>query len=64
MSVIRDHGELTFECDSCGDLLDTGMTDFADALANAKREGWVVVRKATRVEIEWQHRCPECEDEE
>ena len=60
VSVIRDHGELSFECDSCGDLLDTGMTEFDAAFAYAKREGWRVVR----TEGEWQHRCPDCEDEE
>jgi len=60
MSVTRNHGLVSFECDDCGDVLETSLEDFYTALAFAKRNGW----EAIRVENEWKHRCPNCTEEE
>lgn len=60
MSITRNHNEVSFECDACNDTLATGLTDFTEAYAYAKREGW----RAIKINGEWEHRCSDCEDEE
>jgi hypothetical protein len=58
MSVIREYGDVTFECDDCGVLLTTKMSDFYEAWQHAKDEGWTVERNPKKA---WTHRCIECE---
>lgn len=54
----RQKGLLVFECDSCGETLDTEKRDFDDARAVLKREGW---RTTTPDDGEtWEHSCPGC----
>jgi hypothetical protein len=54
---VQDHGDIIFECDGCGEALDTGQVDFDSAWNFAKREGW----RAKKIGLEWEHECPECQ---
>lgn len=55
--IDRQHGKVVFECDSCGEALQTDERDFAEALSMAKHEGW----KMRKVGADWVHACPNCE---
>jgi hypothetical protein len=52
----RQHGMIIFECDVCGDTLETGERDFNEAKAIQDREGW----KARKIGSDWCHSCPDC----
>lgn len=52
----RQHGKVVFECDSCDEVLETGVRDFQVAWAMASDEGWTS-RKHGDV---WLHGCPNC----
>jgi hypothetical protein len=54
--IDRQHNEITYECDACDETLATGQSEFADAHAMFRREGW----KAEKVGDEWVHTCPRC----
>jgi len=54
--IDRQYGEITYECDGCDETLETGETEFSDALAMFRRDGW----KAEKVGTEWTHLCPAC----
>ena len=56
MSIIRNHGFIVFECDDCGETLETGVKEFYLAPEAAKQEGWDI----SKANGEWIHRCPEC----
>jgi Fe2+ or Zn2+ uptake regulation protein len=60
MSINRQYGHIAFECDSCGDILETDLDDFDFAYAQAKQQGWKAIKAMSG---EWEHRCPDCEDE-
>lgn len=53
--IDRQHGEVVFECDSCNETLPTGETEFGDAMALFRREGW----RAEKVGEDWTHLCPQ-----
>jgi hypothetical protein len=53
----RIHGEIYFECDSCGDTLETPAREFQEALVSLKVSKW----KARKVCGEWLHECPDCQ---
>lgn len=55
--IHRNHKEISFECDSCGDTLDTHDEEFDAAWHYAKDANW----KARKVSSGWQHYCPSCE---
>lgn len=55
--IDRQFGELTYECDACDETLETGESEFSDALSQFRREGW----KAEKVGSEWTHLCPKCQ---
>ena len=57
MSIDRQHGNISFSCDSCNDSIGTELSDFVDAWNFAKREGW----KAQKIGKDWVHACPHCE---
>ena len=40
----RQKGDVVFECDGCGDVLDTGTGDFSSALSAMRRDGWRAVQ--------------------
>lgn len=56
MSIERVGQVITFQCDTCPDAFDPDSTDFAEAWAEAKENGW----RATKVDGEWMHSCPDC----
>lgn len=53
----RQHGDVVFECDGCGEVLETDTADFGSALNMLKREGW----RARKFDNVWQHYCGACE---
>jgi hypothetical protein len=59
MSVIRNYGNITFECDECGKTLETGIDGIYDAYQHAKGLGWRAVKTGNC----WEHRCPGCNRE-
>lgn len=63
MSVERDgdhyHGTVTFACDGCGEVAETGLIDFSAALNTIKREGWI----ARNERLGWAHYCKDCKHE-
>lgn len=56
MTMNRDQGLLTFECDDCGEVLETSEFEFIEALSALKEEGWV----AAKLGQKWEHFCPQC----
>jgi hypothetical protein len=56
MSATRECGDWVFECDTCGDNLETGEADFSEAWVQARSEGW----RAFQVGTEWKHECGDC----
>lgn len=52
----RQNGDIIFECDHCGDTLDTETGDFSEAWAQAKSDGW----NTRKVGSDWFHSCPGC----
>lgn len=53
----RIHGKIQFECDTCGDSLDTGESEFGDALQSLRDEGWIARKNFN----EWSHECNPCQ---
>lgn len=54
--IDRQHGQMVYECDGCEATLETGESEFNEALAMFRRDGW----KADKVGDEWVHLCPDC----
>jgi hypothetical protein len=46
-------GPIDFECDECGEVLETGDDEFKTALEMAKDEGWYI----RNLNGEWHHFC-------
>ena len=62
--IDRQYGRQVFECDGCGDTHETRKTDFNEAWAEAKAEGWQA-RPVSFVGMKdeqpvWIHSCPKC----
>jgi len=55
----RQKGKLVFECDACGEVLETGESDFEEARAVFKAAEWKAVMGQGR-KPEWEHYCAEC----
>ena len=53
-------GEITFECDQCGEEIHTDEADFQTALNVMKAEGW----QSKKVGADWEHICPNCQKED
>jgi len=54
--IDRQGGDIVFECDSYGEVLETAISDFGSAWNQAKRDGW----RAKKIGTEWVHECPNC----
>lgn len=54
--IDRQHRAIVFECDACDETLETGESEFPDAMAHFRRDGW----KAEKVGTDWTHLCPDC----
>ena len=52
----RQHGNICFECDVCGDTLETEERDFTDAKRIFDRADW----HARKIGADWIHTCPDC----
>lgn len=60
MSLTRDRGKVVFECDRCGEALETEEKDFDAAREKLTAEGWLT-RKHGK---DWCHYCGElCKNE-
>jgi hypothetical protein len=59
--IDRQHGNLVYECDTCGETLETDTRDFDDARSQFRREGWHAQRNGSN---HWEHRCGGCYDPE
>jgi predicted RNA-binding Zn-ribbon protein involved in translation (DUF1610 family) len=64
MMIHKNHGQLSVECDSCGDQMDTDdqytVEEFNDFVKVIKSEGWQISKEGD----EWRHTCPNCEGED
>ena len=56
MGIKRYGAVITFECDECGDTLETRENDFKTAVREAKDEGWRMFQD----DDGWSHHCPDC----
>ena len=52
----RQRGQFIFECDVCGDVLETDTSNFNEARATLDRENW----KARKIGADWCHSCEKC----
>lgn len=64
MAIDRQYGKIIFECDQqnsarCHETIETGCADFAEALAQMKREGWTTHRLLFP-DKGYLHCCPRC----
>ncbi len=55
-TIYRDHNDIIFECDACGDTLETHDDDWNFAWRIAKDAGW----RSRKIGNEWAHSCPTC----
>lgn len=51
--IDHQRGQIVFECDACGDTLDTDTREFDEANALRREEGWL----AEKVGRDWVHFC-------
>lgn len=58
MTVHQIKGSIVFECDGCGDNLDTSTLDFIEARTTIKEAEWNSRRDDAA--NAWQHFCPRC----
>lgn len=58
MTLSRQYGLVVFECDDCGDALETETRDFHEALERLREEGWRTL--PGRTDHEWRHKCGTC----
>jgi hypothetical protein len=55
----RQNGDIVWECDGCGDTLETETDDFDIARDMLKSEQWTTAKHGG----EWVHFCPDCRDQ-
>ena len=56
--ISRDHNDIIFECDACGDTLETMQADWSAAWNMAKRDGW----RSKKHDGVWEHYCNNCKE--
>jgi hypothetical protein len=59
MSSEKNGGRWTFQCDTCPEAVVTNLSDFNEALAEAKGEGFVAFNRGGI----WFHACADCKRE-
>ena len=52
----KQKGDIVFECDRCGEVFDSGASNFDAARGALKMEGW----KARKIADVWCHYCRDC----
>jgi hypothetical protein len=55
--IDRQHGAIIFECDGCGESLNTECHDFNEALYSLRTHDWKAKKEAGAI---WCHYCPGC----
>lgn len=60
MTLTRQFHKIIFVCDQCHDALETGITEFDDAIAELRDEGWRSIAPAPG-HLGWKHLCPDCQ---
>lgn len=56
--IDRQHGKIIFECDACGEVLETDTSDFTAALTAMRAAQW----RAAPFGKDWVHTCNGCAD--
>ena len=57
MAIAREsNGDVTLNCDTCSDYIETEQNQLEEALEVAKTNGWHIMKIAN----DWKHVCPEC----
>lgn len=54
----RIHGKHVFECDACGDSLETDTSDWREALQAMRDTDW----QARQIGSDWIHTCNACKE--
>lgn len=57
MTIDNQYGNIVFSCDSCGEVLETGTSDFGSARNMLRRASW----KPKKIGDDWVHACPGCQ---
>ena len=52
----RQEGQIVFECDACGEVLETEEKEFSEAKRRLDAADW----RARKVGSDWIHTCPDC----
>ena len=52
----QQRGKIIFECDACGEVLETDHSDVATAWRTAAKEEW----ESRKIGQDWVHGCPRC----
>lgn len=52
----RQKGRIVFECDTCGEVLDTSTGSFEVAQEARREAEW----KVAKIGMDWSHYCPSC----
>lgn len=55
--IDRQYGKVTFQCDGCDEILETGEADFDAAKSAFDARGWVAESSAGQ----WLHFCGDCQ---
>lgn len=55
--ITRVYNKIVFECDGCGDTLDTQETEFDKANFERRENRWSALRN---MKGEWEHLCSRC----
>lgn len=58
--LTKIHGKHCFECDNCGDTLESDTDDFPDALRIMRSQNW----QAKKIGQDWVHTCFGCTETE
>jgi Fe2+ or Zn2+ uptake regulation protein len=59
--MTRDHNNIVFECDGCGEVLETETSSFESAQNILHRQHWKARKALGKLSDEWLHFCPDCE---
>lgn len=58
--LTRIYGKFVYECDACGDTLETDTKDFGEAREAMRLADWRVLQVST----DWVHTCAGCKQKE